>query len=59
MAKKWLIILIVVLVLLVGGIMCRRIEVQEQSNWTKRSENLLKIKKHPKKPLKKKNLFAE
>lgn len=57
MAKKVLVTLLVLIALVAAGIICRNIEVQEQSNWTQRSENLLKVKQYPKKPLNKKNLF--
>jgi hypothetical protein len=59
MAKKWLIGLVVILILMLSGIVCRHMEVQQQSKWTQRSEELLKIKKQPRKPLQRKNLFSD
>ena len=57
MAQKWLIGLTIVAIVLGMFIVCRMAENSQKSQWEQRSENLLKVKKHPKKPLTKKNLF--
>lgn len=59
MAKK-VIIIIIVVILSVGLLaFCSKVEKSNQSGWTQRSENLLKIKKMERKPLKQKNLFQK
>lgn len=59
MAKKVLVTLTIILIMMTLFIVCRNAEVREQSQWTKRSENLLNVRKYPKKPLKTNNLFEE
>lgn len=59
MLKKVLIALVVVVLLIGSGIYCSKIENNEKQQWTKSSEDLLKLKKYPKKPLGRKNLFKK
>lgn len=57
MVKKWLIALIIIFVLVAAGGYCAYVDNQQKDEWTQRSENLLKVKKYPKKAIQKKNLF--
>lgn len=59
MQKNFLIALVVVALLVVSGLFCSKIEKNEKQQWTKSSEDLLKLKKYPKKPLERKNLFKK
>ncbi|MGD9579821.1 MAG: hypothetical protein AB7V50_00470 [Vampirovibrionia bacterium] len=57
MYKKGLIALVVIVLLAVLGFFCSNVEQKEQSQWTQSSQGLLQMKKYPKKPLGRKNLF--
>lgn len=57
MSKKVGIALLVIILLIGGFFFCQQSEKNYKPNWTQSSENLLKMKKIPKKPLTKKNLF--
>lgn len=57
MSKKLLIALVIVVILVALGVLCRQIEVKHEGDWTNSSEKLLEIKKYPKKTINKKNLF--
>lgn len=59
MAKK-VIIVIIVVILSVGLLaFCSKVEKNNQSNWTQSSKNLLKVKQMKRKTLKQKNLFQK
>lgn len=57
MAKKVGIALLVIVLLIGGFFVCRQSEEVNKPKWEGASQKLLDIKKMPKKPLTKKNLF--
>ena len=59
MSKKWSIAILIIVIIVFFGVMCTKMEQKEQDKWTQRSQNLLNVKKYPKKTLKQKNLFKK
>jgi hypothetical protein len=57
MVKKWLIILLTIVIIFFMGLYCNNIEQRDQGSWTDSSKKLLEMKKYPRGSLKGDSLF--